>query len=222
MDTWEFDPLLGADYAANLIGSWCICSNLTQIAAIRDAFFSEINASQFIRVYPSEVNYGVCKWTPGSEGPDLNAFFSFLNHQRIHVRECDSIPGMPVGRCFRVAVRKPEENERFLEAIHAFERENPFNKGIDMKSISILGTTSDAGKSWLNTAFCALMRKHGVNVAPFKAQNMSNNSFVTLEGGEIGRAQAAQAEACGLRPVAEMKSCVTETQWAIRRVRLCS
>ncbi len=73
-----------------------------------------------------------------------------------------------------------------------------------MKSISILGTSSDAGKSWLNTAFCALMRRKGVKVAPFKAQNMSNNSFVTVEGGEIGRAQAVQAEACGLRPIAEM------------------
>lgn len=73
-----------------------------------------------------------------------------------------------------------------------------------MKSISILGTSSDAGKSWVNTAFCSLLRRKGFRVAPFKAQNMSNNSFVTLEGGEIGRAQAAQAEACGLRPIAEM------------------
>ncbi len=73
-----------------------------------------------------------------------------------------------------------------------------------MKSLSILGTTSDAGKSWLATAFCALLKREGFKVAPFKAQNMSNNSYVTLEGGEIGRAQAVQAEACGLRPIAEM------------------
>ena len=73
-----------------------------------------------------------------------------------------------------------------------------------MKSISILGTSSNAGKSWLTTAFCALMKRKGLNVAPFKAQNMSNNSFVTLEGGEIGRAQAVQAEACGKRPITQM------------------
>ena len=73
-----------------------------------------------------------------------------------------------------------------------------------MKALSILGTSSNAGKSWLATAVCALLRRRGYRVAPFKAQNMSNNSYVTLEGGEIGRAQAVQAEACGLRPVAAM------------------
>lgn len=73
-----------------------------------------------------------------------------------------------------------------------------------MKSISVLGTSSNAGKSWVATALCAWLRRQGIRVAPFKAQNMSNNSYVTLEGGEIGRAQAVQAEACGLRPIADM------------------
>jgi adenosylcobyric acid synthase len=73
-----------------------------------------------------------------------------------------------------------------------------------MKAISVLGTSSNSGKSWLATALCALLRRKGLKVAPFKAQNMSNNSFVTLDGGEIGRAQATQAEACGLEPTVEM------------------
>ena len=73
-----------------------------------------------------------------------------------------------------------------------------------MKAISVLGTSSNSGKSWMATALCAWLRRKGLKVAPFKAQNMSNNSFVTLDGGEIGRAQAAQAEACGLLPTAEM------------------
>lgn len=73
-----------------------------------------------------------------------------------------------------------------------------------MKTLAILGTSSSAGKSWMTTAFCAWLRAQGVRVAPCKTQNMSNNAWATLEGGEIGRAQAVQAEACGLRPVAEM------------------
>jgi len=73
-----------------------------------------------------------------------------------------------------------------------------------MKALAVLGTSSNSGKSWLATALCAWLRRRGVRVAPFKAQNMSNNSFVTLDGGEIGRAQAAQAEASGLTPIVEM------------------
>jgi adenosylcobyric acid synthase len=73
-----------------------------------------------------------------------------------------------------------------------------------VKAISVLGTASNSGKSWFATALCASLRRRGFSVAPFKAQNMSNNSFATLTGGEIGRAQAAQAEACGLVPVVEM------------------
>ncbi len=66
--------------------------------------------------------------------------------------------------------------------------------------IFIGGTSSNAGKSWMATAICAWLRRRGVSVAPFKAQNMSNHSYPCRGGGEIGRAQVAQAEACGLEP----------------------
>ena len=68
------------------------------------------------------------------------------------------------------------------------------------RPIFIGGTSSNAGKSWMATALCAWLRGRGVRVAPFKAQNMSNNSYPCKGGGEIGRAQVAQADACGLDP----------------------
>ncbi|HEY6482971.1 MAG TPA: cobyric acid synthase [Steroidobacteraceae bacterium] len=73
-----------------------------------------------------------------------------------------------------------------------------------MRALSILGCGSGAGKSWLTTALGAWLHGQAVQVAPFKAQNMSNNAWVTLDGGEIGRAQAIQAEACGLVPTVQM------------------
>ncbi len=72
------------------------------------------------------------------------------------------------------------------------------------RTLMIQGCTSDAGKSALVTALGRWLKRRGVRVAPFKPQNMALNSAVTLNGGEIGRAQAVQAQACGLAPHSDM------------------
>jgi adenosylcobyric acid synthase len=70
--------------------------------------------------------------------------------------------------------------------------------------IAVLGTGSDVGKSVITTALCRVFANRGIRVAPFKAQNMSNNSGVTPEGLEMGRAQIVQAEASGIPPHVDM------------------
>ena len=72
------------------------------------------------------------------------------------------------------------------------------------KNIMIQGTMSNAGKSLLCAGLCRIFRQDGYRVAPFKSQNMALNSFITADGGEMGRAQVVQAEAAGIEPDVRM------------------
>jgi adenosylcobyric acid synthase len=80
------------------------------------------------------------------------------------------------------------------------------------EAIMVVGTTSDSGKSLVTAALCRYFRRRGINVAPYKAQNMALNSYVTEEGGEMGRAQVMQCEAAKIKPHTDMNPVLLKPQ----------
>src|SRR5947208_16516572 len=80
------------------------------------------------------------------------------------------------------------------------------------RALMLQGTGSDVGKSVLLAGLARAFTRQGLRVMPFKPQNMSNNAAVTVDGGEIGRAQALQARACGTAPVTDMNPVLLKPQ----------
>ncbi len=186
-------------------------------AALRDAEYAE-ETRRFVRerreelagslaaipglaVYPGEANFLLVRIDRGNI--DAPALAALLIADGIALRVCDNFAGLD-GRFFRVAVRTAEENERLCSALRKAFGSPGKTAARRTPVIMFQGTGSNAGKSILAAALCRILLQDGIRVAPFKAQNMSLNSFVTRDGGEMGRAQVVQAQACRIDPDVRM------------------
>ncbi|WP_457577735.1 cobyric acid synthase [Desulfomarina sp.] len=147
-------------------------------------------------------NFIFMKLTHGRRSSELAGFCEKNN---LLIRPCDNYKGLD-DSYFRIAVRTAGENDRLLRVFELFFSPGRKKKARVNKSRSIMfqGTCSDAGKSILTAGLCRILRQDGFSVAPFKAQNMSLNSFVTMKGDEMGRAQVVQAQAAGIDPDCRM------------------
>jgi len=171
---------------------------------LRLELVEELVSIHQLKVFDSEANYLFVKII---DGGDAAALSDYCLDRGLMIRRCDNYKGLnSPGSFFRVAVRTKLENHRLVELLQAYFSKGTKSKSIRKKTRSIMfqGTCSDAGKSIITAALCRILYQDGVSVAPFKSQNMSLNSFVTLQGGEMGRAQVVQAQAARLDPDCRM------------------
>lgn len=165
---------------------------------LRNELFKNLSLIPELKVFEGAANYLLLKLRKGT-GAEL---YAHCKDHGILIRRCDNYRGFRDKEAFiRVAVRSSGENKKLIAVLESFfGKKRKTAKDKTTPAIMFQGTCSDAGKSILTAALCRILYQDGVDVAPFKAQNMSLNSFVTLAGKEMGRAQVVQAMASGLAP----------------------
>lgn len=177
------------------------------VTSLRGEFTAALSELNGFTVYPSEVNFLLVKLPPDQPAPILQG--ELLQHG-ILIRSCHNFPGLGEGFC-RLAVRPREEMETFMAVLRSVVKEPAQSRAESnsayresVPAIMVVGTMSHSGKSVVAAGLCRYFARRGLNVAPFKAQNMALNSFVTADGGEMGRAQVVQADAAGVTPHTDM------------------
>ena len=173
------------------------------VASQRQRLATELAQLPGLYVYPSVTNFLLLRLDRGT--PTAMELAERLLRKGIAIRTFGTAQHLDE-RFFRVAVRTEEDNGRLCDALAAAlgaPRRRPARPR-RAAALMIQGTSSNAGKSVLTAALCRILLQDGIRVAPFKSQNMSLNSFVTRDGGEMGRAQVVQAQACRLEPDVRM------------------
>ena len=167
----------------------------------KESLEQSLASFQELTVYPSAANYLLLQVTGSVTVEEIR---KKLYLKDILIRPCENYENLGP-EFFRIAVRCEKENAIFLEALSRVLRPlQPFVRKRKKPAIMFQGTSSNAGKSVLTAALCRILLQDGLRVAPFKAQNMSLNSYVTHDGLEMGRAQVVQAQAARLDPDVRM------------------
>ena len=183
-----------------------ICETRKKICELRKELSAKLAKMEGLKVFPSSADFLLCQ-LKGENKAGINEVLELqrkLLQKGLLIRNCSNIPGLD-NSFFRIAVRTGEENDILITYMESILTNSklPCTSG-KLSPLMVVGTTSDAGKSVIAAALCRYFYNRGVRVAPFKAQNMSLNSFVTKEGGEMGRAQVVQAEAAKIEPHTDM------------------
>ncbi len=208
MPPWSVNGL------AQLAGEFCLADkehldkSRDLVAQQREFLTDQLSRIPCLQVIPATANFLLILLRNDSIAA-VELKNGLLEHFRIAIRPCDNYQGLRRPG-FRIAVRTPEENKRLLEALGAMlaPQTGSLRTGRRTErtcaSLMLAGTGSDVGKSVLVAGLGRVLLQDGVRVAPFKAQNMSLNSYVTRDGAEMGRAQVVQAQACRLDPDVRM------------------
>ncbi|EQA55527.1 cobyric acid synthase [Leptospira kmetyi] len=201
LPTWNVNTFAAAVFERFLDDTDFTDRSRQSVKDWKKEFIYDLSNLESLHVFESEANFILIKILNRRSASELTR--TLLEKHKIAVRDCGNFTGFG-DRFIRVAVRTPEENEKLVEAF-----QNVFNdtKLVSKKrsvrktpAIMFQGTASNVGKSILTAALCRILVQDGLKVAPFKSQNMALNSFVTWDGGEIGRAQALQAQAAKILP----------------------
>jgi len=172
-------------------------SSRTYFKSCREFFVKGLAFFPDLTVFPSAANYLLMKLAGKTSVKTLS---KELHKKNILIRNCSNYQNLD-DKYFRIAIRNQEENIIFLaELAKILQPASKVHKTTKTPAIMFQGTSSNAGKSVLTAALCRILLQDGIRVAPFKAQNMSLNSYVTHDGLEMGRAQVVQAQAARLDP----------------------
>ena len=203
MPPWTVNSLAQAVGEAALQDHAYAAQTRTLVKTLREQLSIELQSIPDLTVYPGTANFMMVRID--RRDLDVTMLAGKMLADGIAIRNCGNFEGLD-GRFFRVAVRTAEENELLCQSIRKWLGIG-YNKPKSLRktpAIMFQGTSSNAGKSVLTAAMCRILLQDGYRVAPFKSQNMALNSFVTRSGGEMGRAQVVQAQACRLEPDVRM------------------